>query len=81
MFRAQRHHRLESYLKRLYGYAYSLTHDADRSEDLVHDTVVKALAARRIPHDEPAYRTWLRRPWADRCALPTPPASPAYLPS
>jgi RNA polymerase sigma-70 factor (ECF subfamily) len=61
MFRAQRHHRLESYLKRLYGYAFSLTYDADKAEDLVHDTVVKALAARRVPHDEPAYRAWLFR--------------------
>ena len=59
MFRAHRRHRLEAYLKRLYGYAFSLTHDADRAEDLVHDTIVKALAARRVPHDEPAYRAWL----------------------
>ncbi len=59
MFRAARRHRLEAYLKRLYGYAYSLTNDPVRSEDLVHDTAVKALAARRVPRDEAAYRAWL----------------------
>lgn len=59
MFRAERRHRLEAYLARLYGYAYSLTSDAERSEDLVHDTAVKALAARRVPNEEPAYRAWL----------------------
>jgi len=48
-------------LKRLFGFAYSLTHDADKAEDLVHDTVVKALAARRVPYDESAYRAWLFR--------------------
>ncbi len=81
MRRAHRRHRLESYLKRLYGYAYSLTHDEDRSQDLVHDTVVKALAARRVPLDEPAYRAWLftilrnviidqtRQPMKQECAF------------
>ena len=59
MFRAARRHRLEAYLSRLYGYAFSLTNDAERSEDLVHDTAVKALAARRVPRDEAAYRAWL----------------------
>ena len=59
MFRTARRHRLEAYLKRLYGYAFSLTNDAVRSEDLVHDTAVKALAARRVPRDEAAYRSWL----------------------
>lgn len=59
MFRAERRHRLEAYLARLYGYAFSLTRDAERSEDLVHDTAVKALAARRVPKEEPAYRAWL----------------------
>lgn len=59
MLRADRRHRLEGYLKRLYGYAFSLTHDADRAEELVHNTAVKALAARRVPQDEAAYRAWL----------------------
>ena len=59
MFKAERRHRLEAYLTRLYGYAFSLTNDAERSEDLVHDTAVKALAARRVPKEEPAYRAWL----------------------
>lgn len=56
-----RPHKLEGYLKRLYGYAFSLAHDADRAEELVHETVVKALNAKSVPHDEPAYRAWLFR--------------------
>lgn len=59
MLRSHRRHRLEAYLKRLYGYAFSLTSDAARAEDLVHDTAVKALAARSVPRDEAAYRAWL----------------------
>ena len=59
MFRRGRRHRLEPYLKRLYGYAFSLTYDADAAEDLVHDTAVKALSARKVPGEEAAYRAWL----------------------
>lgn len=61
MFRSGDRHRLESYLKRLYGYAFSLTYDTEQAEDLVHDTAVKALAARKVPRDEAAYRAWLFR--------------------
>jgi RNA polymerase sigma-70 factor (ECF subfamily) len=56
-----RRQRIEPYMKRLYGYAYSLTEDADRAKDLTHDCAVKALAAVKIPVDEPAYRSWLFR--------------------
>lgn len=59
MFRGGDRHRLESYLERLYGYAFSLTYDAHKAEDLVHDTAVKALSARNVPRDEAAYRAWL----------------------
>lgn len=61
MFRRGDRHRLESYLKRLYGYAFSLTCDAVQAEDLVHDTAVKALTARTVPRDDAAYRAWLFR--------------------
>lgn len=57
----QHRRRLEVYLDRLYGYAFSLTSDTETAEDLVHDTAVKALAARRVPRDEAAYRAWLFR--------------------
>ncbi len=53
--------RIEAYLKRLYGYAYSLCGDPHQAEDLVHDGALKALAARRVPVDEPAFRAWLFR--------------------
>lgn len=56
-----RPHRLEAYLKRLYGYAFSLSHDPEMAEELVHDAVVKALGAANVPDDDPAYRAWLFR--------------------
>ena len=56
-----RHQRIEPYMKRLYGYAYSLTRDPDRAKDLTHDCAVRALAAVKVPVDEPAYRSWLFR--------------------
>lgn len=59
MFRRSQRHRLEGYLSRLYGYAFSLTCDADQAQDLVHDAAVKALSARKVPRDEAAYRAWL----------------------
>jgi len=51
--------RIESYLDRLYRYALSLTRDEDQARELVQATAVKALSARRVPRDEPAYRAWL----------------------
>lgn len=69
-----RPHRLEPYLKRLYGYAFSLSHDSEMAEELVHDVVVKALGARNVPDDEPAYRAWLfrilRNAFVDSTRLP-----------
>ncbi len=51
--------RLQPYLPRLYRYAFSLTRDEDAAKDLVQQCAVKALAARSVPEDEPAYRAWL----------------------
>ncbi len=51
--------RLVVYLDRLYGYACSLTKDPDYAKDLVQTTALKALVAKKIPVDEPAYRAWL----------------------
>lgn len=53
--------RLEACLDRLYGYAMSLTRDADQARDLVQECALKALAARRVPEDGAAYRAWLFR--------------------
>ena len=53
--------RIEPYLDRLYGYAISLTGDPNDAMDLVQECAAKAIAARRIPKDESAYRAWLFR--------------------
>ena len=53
--------RIEPYLKRLYGYAFSLAGDRHRAEDLVQECAIRALAAKNAPVDEPAYRAWLFR--------------------
>jgi RNA polymerase sigma-70 factor (ECF subfamily) len=53
--------RIEVYLKRLYGYAYSLANDHHQAEDLVQDCAVRALNATNTPRDERAYRAWLFR--------------------
>ncbi len=58
MWRRDRH-RIEPYLKRLFGYAFCLSGDRERAGDLVQECVVKALAARRVPRDEAAYCAWL----------------------
>lgn len=54
-------HRLEGYLDRLFGFAVSLAGDRDEARDLVQDCAVRALTAKRVPADEPAYRAWLFR--------------------
>jgi RNA polymerase sigma-70 factor (ECF subfamily) len=53
--------RIEPYLKRLFGYAFSLSRDPHGAEDLVQECAVRALAAGNPPTDEPAYRSWLFR--------------------
>ena len=56
-----RHNGIEAYLGRLFGYACSLNHDRTAAQELVQECIVKALAARRVPGDEAAYRAWLFR--------------------
>jgi RNA polymerase sigma-70 factor (ECF subfamily) len=53
------HRRLSQYLPRLFGYAVSLTRNNDQARDLVQECALKALKARAVPTDEPAYRAWL----------------------
>ncbi len=55
------HERIESYLNRLLGYAMSLTRHREEAHDLVQECVLRALSAKRVPKDEPAYRAWLFR--------------------
>jgi len=47
------HTTLEPLLQRGYRYALSLTHDASKAEDLLHDAVVSLLRKRKLA--EPAY--------------------------
>lgn len=53
--------RIEPYLDRLFGYAVSLTGQRETAQDLLHEAVVRVLAARRVPDEERAYRAWLFR--------------------
>jgi RNA polymerase sigma-70 factor (ECF subfamily) len=53
--------RIEPYLPRLYGYAFSLLRDAPAAADLLQDCALRAIAARDVPKDEAAYRAWLFR--------------------
>ncbi|MCG8356263.1 MAG: RNA polymerase sigma factor [Kiloniellales bacterium] len=57
--RSAERHRLEPYLKRLFGFAYGLSGEREQARDLVQECALKALAAHRTPRDEPAYRAWL----------------------
>ena len=66
--------RIETYLGRLFGYAFSLTRNREDSRDLVQDCVLRALSAQSVPGDEPAYRAWLfrilRNLWYDQIKRP-----------
>ena len=53
--------RLEGYLDRLYGYAITMARDREQARDLVQECALRALAARRVPADEAAFRAWLFR--------------------
>ena len=63
--------RVEIYLPRLFGYAMSLARDRSTAEDLVQECALRALAARRWPDHESAYRAWLfcilRNAFIDHC--------------
>jgi RNA polymerase sigma-70 factor, ECF subfamily len=56
---AKKNDRIVPYLKRLFRYAWALTRTDEAAEDLVQEAARKALAARRTPEDESAYRAWL----------------------
>jgi len=55
------HARLAVLLPRLVGFARTMAGDADLARDLVQEAAARALKARRVPTDSPAYRAWLFR--------------------
>src|SRR4030095_15233198 len=55
------HEQLKAILPRLRVYALSLTRDRDAADDLVHDTVVKALSGRASFEPRPTRSAWVFR--------------------
>lgn len=53
------HRHLPELLPRLTAFARVLLNDRDAANDLVQEAASRALAARRVPADAPAYRAWL----------------------
>ena len=53
------HSGLTALLPRLFAFARTMLGDADAARDLVQEAVSRALAARRVPDDPPAYRAWM----------------------
>ena len=50
---------LESNLGHLHRFAFMLAQDREGARDLVQECIVRALAARRAPREEAAFRSWL----------------------
>jgi RNA polymerase sigma-70 factor (ECF subfamily) len=61
MLKHRRWKRIRGHEDRLYGFAYALTQDPALAEDMVQETLTRALAAARLPEDPPAVRAWLFR--------------------
>jgi RNA polymerase sigma-70 factor (ECF subfamily) len=55
------HDGLMALLPRLFAFARTMLGDADAARELVQETATRALAARRVPDDAPAYRAWMFR--------------------
>jgi RNA polymerase sigma-70 factor (ECF subfamily) len=55
------HQALTALLPRLFAFARTMLGEADAARDLVQEAASRALAARRVPEDAPAYRAWLFR--------------------
>lgn len=53
------HDRLPGLLPRLTAFARALLNEHDAANDLVQEAVSRALSARRVPADPPAYRAWM----------------------
>lgn len=55
----QDHDDLIGLLPRLTAFARALLREPDTAADIVQEAVSRALSARRVPRDRPAYRAWL----------------------
>jgi RNA polymerase sigma-70 factor (ECF subfamily) len=55
----QEHEDLIGLLPRLTAFARALLREPDTAADIVQEAVSRALSARRVPRDRPAYRAWL----------------------
>lgn len=55
------HAALLALLPRLVAFARTLVGDAELARDLVQEAAARAIAARRVPQDAPAYRAWMFR--------------------
>ena len=53
------HSGLPALLPRLVTFARTVVCDSDLARDLVQEAVARALGARRVPGDAPAYRAWM----------------------
>jgi RNA polymerase sigma-70 factor (ECF subfamily) len=53
------HRNLTALLPRLVTFARTILGDPDAARDLVQEAATRALAARCVPEDEPAYRAWM----------------------
>lgn len=57
----RRRARIEAELKGLFGFALALTGERSQAEELVQETALKALQARRVPELDAGFRAWLFR--------------------
>ena len=55
------HSDLPTLLPRLVAFARTIVGDFEIARDLVQEAAARALAARRVPDDAPAYRAWMFR--------------------
>lgn len=55
------HDDLMALLPRLYAFARTMLSDSDAARDLVQEAATRALAARQVPDEPPAYRAWMFR--------------------
>ena len=53
------HQELERVILKLHQYAFALTRDGDRADDLVQSTIVRALEKRELSQDGTDLRAWL----------------------